>query len=47
MTPFDAIAHSFSTVSTGGNSTHDASIGFFDNEVIERHRDRSSCSSAA
>ena len=35
MTPFDAIAHSFSTVSTGGNSTHDANLGFFDNEVIE------------
>ena len=26
MTPFDAIAHSFTTVSTGGNSTHDASL---------------------
>ena len=35
MTPFDAIAHSFSTVSTGGISTHDANLGFFDNEVIE------------
>ena len=35
MTPFDAIAHSFSTVSTGGNSTHDANLGYFDNEVIE------------
>ena len=35
MTPFDAIAHSFSTVSTGGNSTHDANFGYFDNEVIE------------
>ena len=35
MTPFDAIAHSFSTVSTGGNSTHDASFGYFDNAVIE------------
>src|SRR5688572_32169366 len=35
MTPFDAIAHSFSTVSTGGNSTHDANFAFFDNEVIE------------
>lgn len=26
---FDAIAHSFSTVSTGGFSTHDASLGYF------------------
>jgi trk system potassium uptake protein TrkH len=26
---FDAIGHSFSTLSTGGYSTHDASIGFF------------------
>jgi trk system potassium uptake protein TrkH len=35
MTPFDAVAHAFTTVSTGGNSTHDASIGYFDNAVIE------------
>jgi trk system potassium uptake protein TrkH len=35
MTPFDAIAHSFSTVSTGGFSTHDASFAYFDNAVIE------------
>ena len=35
MTPFDAITHSFSTVSTGGHSTHDASIGYFDNMAIE------------
>jgi trk system potassium uptake protein TrkH len=35
MTPFDAIAHGFSTVSTGGNSTHDENLGYFDNEVIE------------
>ena len=28
MEPFDAIAHSFSTVAIGGFSTHDASIGF-------------------
>ena len=27
MTPFDALTHSFSTVSIGGFSTHDASIG--------------------
>jgi trk system potassium uptake protein TrkH len=35
MTPFDAIAHSFSTVSTGGSSTHDANFGYFDSQVIE------------
>jgi trk system potassium uptake protein TrkH len=35
MTPFDAIGHSFSTISTGGFSTHDASIGYFHSEVIE------------
>lgn len=29
MSPFDAIGHSFSTVSIGGFSTHDASIGYF------------------
>ena len=40
MTPFDAIVHSFTTVSTGGNSTHDASIGYFDNVVIEDDRRR-------
>ncbi len=35
MTPFDALGHSFSTVAIGGFSTHDASIGYFDNQVIE------------
>ncbi|MDX1693141.1 MAG: TrkH family potassium uptake protein [Ketobacteraceae bacterium] len=35
MDAFDAIAHSFSTVAIGGFSTHDASIGFFDNPAIE------------
>jgi len=35
MTPFDAITHSFSTVSTGGHSTHDKNIAYFDNVVIE------------
>lgn len=35
MTPFDALGHSFSTVAIGGFSTHDASIGFFDNKLIE------------
>jgi len=32
---FDAIAHSFSTVSIGGFSTHDQSIGYFNNSLIE------------
>jgi len=35
MSLFDAIAHSFSTVAIGGFSTHDASIGFFESELIE------------
>lgn len=35
MEPFDAIAHSFATVSIGGFSTHDASIGFFNSPAIE------------
>ncbi len=35
MSPFDAIAHSFSTVSTGGHSTHDSSLGYFDNVAVE------------
>ena len=32
---FDAISHAFSTVAIGGFSTHDASIGYFDNTAIE------------
>jgi trk system potassium uptake protein TrkH len=35
MTPFDAIGHSFATISTGGFSTHDASLGYFHSEMIE------------
>lgn len=35
MTFFDAIGHSFSTVSTGGFSTHDLSIGYFNNRLID------------
>ncbi len=35
MTPFDAIAHSLTTVSTGGFSTHDASLAYFDSLFIE------------
>lgn len=31
---FDAICHSFSTLSTAGFSTHDSSIAYFDNPVI-------------
>jgi trk/ktr system potassium uptake protein len=35
MEPFDAIAYSFSTVSTGGYATHDASMGYFDNPLLK------------
>ena len=35
MSAFDALAHSFTTVSIGGFSTHDASIGYFQNSAIE------------
>ncbi|MCB1642988.1 MAG: potassium transporter, partial [Xanthomonadales bacterium] len=35
MSFFDAIDHAFSTVSTGGFSTHDASFGLFDSPLIE------------
>lgn len=35
MTLFDAIGHSFATLATGGFSTHDASIGYFNSGVIE------------
>ena len=35
MNAFDALSHSFSTVAIGGFSTHDASIGYFDNNAIE------------
>ncbi|TXR54698.1 TrkH family potassium uptake protein [Reinekea thalattae] len=35
MSFFDALSHSFSTVAIGGFSTHDASIGYFDNVTIE------------
>lgn len=35
MSLFDAVAHAFSTVAIGGFSTHDESIGFFDNTAIE------------
>ncbi len=35
MSFFDAVAHSFSTVAIGGFSTHDASLGYFNNPLIE------------
>ena len=36
MEPFDAIAHSFSTIAIGGFSTHDASMGYFiDKPMVE------------
>lgn len=35
MTFFDAWAHSLSTVSTGGFSTHDASLGYFKSATID------------
>ncbi|WJY14832.1 Trk system potassium transporter TrkH [Pectobacteriaceae bacterium CE90] len=34
MSVFDAISHSFSTISIGGFSTHDASIGYFNSPTI-------------
>jgi trk system potassium uptake protein TrkH len=35
MSGFDALAHSLSTVSTGGFSTHDASMAYFHSPTIE------------
>lgn len=35
MNWFDAIGHAFSTVATGGFSTHDASIGYYNSPLIE------------
>lgn len=32
---FDAISHSFTTIATGGFSTHNASIGYYDSGLIE------------
>lgn len=34
MSAYDAVAHSFSTVSTGGFSTHDRSMWFFESHVL-------------
>jgi len=35
MSAFDALTHSYATVSTGGFSTHDASLAYFDSNSIE------------
>lgn len=35
MTLFDAIGHSYSTVATGGFSTHDDSLGYYKSPMIE------------
>ncbi|MEQ8178540.1 MAG: TrkH family potassium uptake protein [Amphiplicatus sp.] len=35
MSAFDAINHALTTVSTGGFSTHDASLGYFNSPAIE------------
>ncbi len=35
MSAFDAINHAMTTMATGGFSTHDESIGYFDNAVVE------------
>lgn len=35
MSGFDAIGHAFATVSTGGMSNHDASLGYFQSPLIE------------
>ncbi|MDX1541872.1 MAG: TrkH family potassium uptake protein, partial [Geminicoccaceae bacterium] len=35
MNPFDAAAHAMTTIATGGYSTHDASISFFQNPAVE------------
>ncbi len=35
MSPFDAVGHAYATLATGGFSTHDASIGYFNSAVVE------------
>lgn len=35
MDLFDAVSHSFSTIAIGGFSTHDASLGYFQNPMVE------------
>lgn len=34
MSAFDAISHAFSTIAIGGFSTHDASMGYFNSNII-------------
>jgi len=38
LSPFDAAAHSLTTLSTGGYSTHDASIGFYQNSGFAHYK---------
>lgn len=35
MSLFDAIAHSMTTIATGGLSTHDASLGYFKSDAVQ------------
>lgn len=35
MSPFDAICHAYTTVSTAGFSSHDVSMGYYDSSSIE------------
>ena len=35
MSAFDAITHAFATISTGGFSTHDASLGWYHSQAVE------------
>ena len=35
MSPFDATAHAMAAISTGGYSTHDASVGYFDSGYVD------------
>ena len=35
MQLFDAVGHAFATIATGGFSTHDASLGYYNSPVIE------------
>jgi trk system potassium uptake protein TrkH len=35
MQLFDAVGHAFTTVATGGFSTHDASLGYYNSPIIE------------
>jgi len=34
MSTFDAVSHAFSTIAIGGFSTHDASMGYFQSDII-------------